>query len=94
VEELVLRAELLCSTTKFKENFMIIASNGFDTILNNIYLDVYCMNILKGGFKLRIIAKLVNKSINLDDAPPNSLKDSNVSFKMKTLKKKLEHVTL
>jgi hypothetical protein len=37
--------KLFCSGMKFKEDFMIIALNGFDVILGNTFLDAYHINM-------------------------------------------------
>jgi hypothetical protein len=39
MEEVMLGVELLCKATKFKEDFTIVALDGFDTILRNIFLN-------------------------------------------------------
>jgi hypothetical protein len=39
MEEVMLGVELLCKGTKFKEDFTIVALDGFDTILRNIFLN-------------------------------------------------------
>ncbi len=65
-KEVTLGVELLCGGAKFKEDFMIIALDGFDTILGNIFLDAYRIDILKDGSKLKVIAKLANKLISLE----------------------------
>jgi len=51
---------------KFKEDFMIIALDGFDTILGNIFLDAYHIDILRNDSKLRIKARLTEKLVNLE----------------------------
>ncbi len=50
---------------KFIENFTICALNGIEAILGNTFIDVYRVNVLRGGSKLRVIAKLIDKSVNL-----------------------------
>jgi len=42
-----------------------------EAILRNNFLDVYYVNVLKSGFKLRVIARLTNRSISLDDTLPS-----------------------
>jgi len=61
----VLGAILECDKVKFIENFTICILNGMEAILGNTFLDVYYVNVSKRGFKLRIIVKLTDKSINL-----------------------------
>jgi hypothetical protein len=51
---------------KFKEDFMIIALDGFDTILSNIFLDAYHIDILRNGIKLKIRARLTKKLVTLE----------------------------
>jgi hypothetical protein len=53
--------ELLCGGTKFT----IIALDGFDGILGNIFLE-YRIDILRNGFKLRVKSRLANKSFSLE----------------------------
>jgi len=40
---------------------MIGTLDGFDAILGNIFLNAYCIDILKGSFKLRVITRLDDK---------------------------------
>jgi hypothetical protein len=56
--------KLSSSAVKFKEYFTIIALNGFDAILHNIFLKAYYIDILKGNFKLKIIVRLVDKLVS------------------------------
>jgi hypothetical protein len=42
-----------------------------EAILRNNFLDVSYVNVLRSGFKLRVIARLANRSISLDDAFPS-----------------------
>jgi len=65
-EEVTFGIKLLCDGTEFKEDLMIITLNGFDAILGNTFLDVYCIDILRGGSKLKVITRLVDKSISLE----------------------------
>jgi hypothetical protein len=60
------KVELLCEGMKFKEDFMIIALDGFDTILSNIFLDAYHIDILRNGIKLKIRARLTKKLVTLE----------------------------
>jgi hypothetical protein len=61
----VLGAILERNKVKFIENFTICALNGIEAILGNTFIDVYRVNVLRGGSKLRVIAKLIDKSVNL-----------------------------
>ncbi len=54
---------LECGKAKFTENFMICALDGIGAILGNTFLKVYCIDVLKGGLKLRVITKLTYRSI-------------------------------
>jgi hypothetical protein len=60
-----LGAILECDKAKFIENFTICALDGIKTILGNTFLDVYCVHILRSGFKLRIIVRLANRFVGL-----------------------------
>jgi hypothetical protein len=46
---------------QLKEDFIIGTLDGFDAILSNIFLNVYQIDILKGGSKLKVITKLNDK---------------------------------
>jgi hypothetical protein len=61
-----LGVELFYGGAKFKEDFPIVALDGFDAILSNIFLDVYFINILRYGSKLRVITRLANKLVSLE----------------------------
>jgi hypothetical protein len=37
-----------------------------EAILGNTFLDAYHVDVLRGGFKLKVFAKLTNRSINLE----------------------------
>jgi hypothetical protein len=50
---------------KFVENFTIYALDGIEAILGNTFLYTYHVNVSREGSKLRIIARLVDKSISL-----------------------------
>jgi hypothetical protein len=63
--KVVLGAILECSKAKFTKNFTICTLNGIGAILGNTFLDVYHVHVLKGGFKLKVIARLANRSIGL-----------------------------
>ncbi len=60
-KEVTLGVELLCSGVQLKEDFIIGTLDGFDAILSNIFLNVYQIDILKGGSKLKVITKLNDK---------------------------------
>ncbi len=60
----MLGVKLLCDGAQFKEDFTIVALNCFDAILSNIFLEAYHIDILKGNFKLKIIARLVDTLVN------------------------------
>ncbi len=45
------------------ENFTVCALDGIDAILGNTFLDVYRINVLRGGLNLRIIVKLVDRFV-------------------------------
>jgi hypothetical protein len=51
---------------KFEENFLMCELEGMEAILGNILKNVYQINILKDGSKLKFIAKLIYKSISLN----------------------------
>jgi hypothetical protein len=64
--EVVLGAILENGKVKFTENFMVCTLDGIEAILGNTFVDVYHVNVLRGCFKLRVIATLTNKFINLE----------------------------
>jgi hypothetical protein len=53
---------LQCGKAKFMENFTVCALNGIEAILGNTFLNVYCIDVLRRGSKLRIIATLTNRT--------------------------------
>jgi hypothetical protein len=61
----VLGAVLECGKAKFMDKFIVYTLDGIETILKNTFLDVYCVNVLKGGSKLRVIARLTNRFVSL-----------------------------
>jgi hypothetical protein len=63
--KVVLGAILECSKAKFMKNFTICTLDGIEAILRNTFLNVYCVHVLKGGFKLRVIARLTNRFVGL-----------------------------
>ncbi len=64
--EVVLGVILECGKAKFAKNFMICTLDGIKAILRNTFLNIYCVDVLRGGLKLRVIVKLANKSVNLE----------------------------
>ncbi len=58
--------ELFCGGANFNEDFTIVALNGFDTILSNNFLNAYHIDILRDGFKLKVITRLANKLVGLE----------------------------
>ncbi len=63
---MVLGVILKCSKAKFEENFIVYAWDDIDAFLRNTYLDTYHVDVLKGGSKLIIIPRLVDRSISLN----------------------------
>jgi len=61
----VLGAVLECGKAKFMDKFIVCALDGNEAILNNTFSDVYCVDVLKGGSKLKVITKLTNRSVSL-----------------------------
>ncbi len=47
------------------EKFTVCALDGIEAILGNTFLDVYHVDVLERGSKLRVIARLVDRSISL-----------------------------
>ncbi len=66
MNKVVLRVILKCSKAKLEENFIVYALDDIDAFLGNTFLDAYHVDVLKGGSKLIIIARLVDRSINLN----------------------------
>jgi hypothetical protein len=64
--EVVLAAILECNKVKFMENFIVCALDGMEAILGHTFLDVYHVDVLRGGSKLTIIIRLANRSISLE----------------------------
>jgi hypothetical protein len=60
-KEVTLGVELLCNGVQLKEDFTIGTLDGFDAILSNIFKNVYRIDILKSGSKLKVITKLNDK---------------------------------
>jgi hypothetical protein len=64
--EMVVGVILECDKVKFMKNFIICALNGMEAILKNIFLDVYYVDVLRGGFKFKIIVRPANRFISLE----------------------------
>ncbi len=62
----MLGAILECGKAKFVKNFTVCTLDGIEAILGNTFLTIYHVDVVKGGSKLRVIAKLANRSINLE----------------------------
>ncbi len=52
-----------CDKAKFMENFTVCT---VEAILGNTFLNAYCVDVLRGGSKLTVIVRLVDKSICLE----------------------------
>jgi len=63
VSKLMLGVVLECGNAKFMKNVMVYTFDGIEAILRNTFLDVYHANVLKGGYKLRIIIGLANRFV-------------------------------
>jgi hypothetical protein len=63
--KVVLGAILECDKAKFTKKFTICTLDGIEAILGNTFLDVYCVHVLKGRFKLKVIARLTNRFVGL-----------------------------
>jgi hypothetical protein len=63
--EVVLGAVLECGKAKFMDKFIVCTLDGIEAILKNTFLNVYCVDVLKGGSKLKVIARLTNKFVSL-----------------------------
>jgi len=64
--EVVLGAILECVKAKFADNFTVCALDNMEAILGNIFLDAYHIDVLKDDFKLKVIPRLIDKSISLE----------------------------
>jgi hypothetical protein len=62
--KVVFGAILECDKVKFTKHFTIYALDGSEAILRNIFLNVYHVNVLKRGLKLKVIIKLVDRSVS------------------------------
>jgi hypothetical protein len=49
----------------YKET-MVYALDGIEAILGNTFLNINCVDVLKGGLKFKIITRLTNKFVNLE----------------------------
>jgi hypothetical protein len=52
----VLGAILEYGKAKFTKNFIVYTLDGIEAILRNTFLHVYCVDILRKSFKLRVSA--------------------------------------
>jgi hypothetical protein len=66
VNEVVLGVILECDKVKFAENFMVCVLDGIEAIIENNFLDIYCVNVLRGDSKLKVVARLIDRSISLE----------------------------
>jgi hypothetical protein len=66
VNEVVLGVVLECDKVKFVKNLMVRALDGIEAMIRNIFLDVYCVNVLRRGSKLKFIVLLVDRFISLE----------------------------
>jgi hypothetical protein len=64
--EVVLAAILESGKVKFTENFTVCALDGIEAILGNTFVDVYHVNVLRRGFKIKSHSILRDKYINLE----------------------------
>jgi len=63
VSKLMLGVVFECGKAKFTKNVMVYTFDGIEAILGNTFLDVYHVDVLKGGYKLRIITGLANRFV-------------------------------
>jgi hypothetical protein len=64
---MVLGTILECGKAKLRKTLnTVYILNGMEAILRNTFLDIYCVDVLKGSLKLRIIVRLVYRSIGLE----------------------------
>jgi hypothetical protein len=61
-----LKVKLFCGGIQFFENFTLCDLDNFDVIIGNTFLDVYEVDILHNGGRLRVCAKCGFKLMNLD----------------------------
>jgi hypothetical protein len=47
------------------EKFVVCTLDGIEAILGNTFLDVYRVDVLEGGLKLIVIARLAYRSTSL-----------------------------
>jgi hypothetical protein len=62
--EVVLGVVLECNKVKFTKNFIVCTLDNMEAILRNTFLNIYHVDVLRGSFKLRVITKLVDRSIS------------------------------
>jgi hypothetical protein len=62
---MVLGVVLECGKAKFANNLTIYTLDDIEAILGNTSLNIYHVDVLRGGSKLRVIVKLANRSISL-----------------------------
>ncbi len=56
--EMVLSTKLECDGTKFKQNFILCELDNIKPIVGKTFLDSYHVDILRRGFKFKIIVML------------------------------------
>jgi hypothetical protein len=64
--KVVLGAILERGKAKFAKNFTVCTLDGIKAILRNTFLNIYYVDVLRGGLKLKVIVKLANKSVSLE----------------------------
>jgi hypothetical protein len=64
--EMVLSTKLECGGTKFEKNFIMCELDNSKPIVGNIFLDFHHVDILRRGFKVKIIVMLANKLVSLN----------------------------
>jgi hypothetical protein len=62
----VLGAVLECGKAKFIKNFIVYVLDGIKAILRNTFIHVYSVDVLRKGFKLKVIVKLVDRFVCLE----------------------------
>ncbi len=55
-----------CSKVKFTKNFIVYTLDGIEAILGNTFLHIYHVDVLRKGFKLRVIVRLVEVSLEVE----------------------------
>jgi hypothetical protein len=66
IHEMVLSTKLECGGTKFEKNFIMCELDNIKPIVGSTFLDSYHVDILRRGFKFKIIVMLANKLISLN----------------------------